>query len=84
MSVLKDLMDAMFQRRREWIGMAYPSAAEVLDIYPCLLSVKIVRKCVIGFFIILPFLFYRSGMSLEKFLVYVTAAAHSSTHGTIS
>lgn len=44
LSTLKELMDATFKRRREWIGEYCPSANTVLEIYPCLASGKIVSS----------------------------------------
>lgn len=41
---LKDLMDATFKRRREWISEDCPSANTVLETYPCLASGKIVSE----------------------------------------
>lgn len=41
-SKLKDLMNETFDKR-SWIKDACPSATEVLEKYPCLLNIKIVR-----------------------------------------
>ena len=42
LSILKNLMDSTFKRRRSWISQSYPSATIVLDNFPCLRSGKIV------------------------------------------
>ena len=42
LSTLKQLMDATFKRRRDWIRGCGPSANEVLDKYPCLQRGKMV------------------------------------------
>ena len=42
LSTLKELMDATYMRRREWITHCCPSAAEVLQTYPCMANGKIV------------------------------------------
>ena len=41
LSTLKQLMDATYMRRREWIGHC-PSATEVLQTHPCMTNGKIV------------------------------------------
>ena len=42
LSTLKELMDATYMCRREWIGHCPPSATEVLQTYPCMTNGKIV------------------------------------------
>ena len=51
LSTLKELMDATFERRREWITLSCPSAENVLETYPCLAHGKIVSiVCIVGLF----------------------------------
>ena len=47
LSTLKELMDATYMRRREWIGHCCPSATEVLQTYPCMTNGKIVSIIII-------------------------------------